>query len=328
MTVRRASGLGLWFARHCLCVDETPFSLMQDAVPRSFVFGIVMTHRVFYISYACSDSLLLTPLCCDDIHDVTPRVSALAGCDRLVSEPLVIENYVSLIRKKFCWGTIFPIGLKRYRDPKEEPIEKEPLMELKEIGNGIHVDPSRIEAVKNWKVPKTPSEIQSFLGLAEESEVGVGHGIRGIFSDVEGKFVIAYASRQLKIYEKSLTTHDLELGAVVFALKTWRRYLYGTKSVVYTDHKSVQHIFKQKELNMHQRRGIELFCDYECEIRYHPRKGNVVADALSEVSKVENMTAEMMRDMDQLIKRKEDGGWASKAFGFIATTQDTRMEVG
>ncbi|GJT63339.1 ty3-gypsy retrotransposon protein [Tanacetum coccineum] len=81
-----------------------------------------------------SDSLLLTPLCCDDIHDVTPRVSALAGCDRLVSEPLVIENYVSLIRKKFCWGTIFPIGLKRYRDPKEEPIEKEPLMELKEIG--------------------------------------------------------------------------------------------------------------------------------------------------------------------------------------------------
>ncbi|GJR84176.1 hypothetical protein Tco_0154961 [Tanacetum coccineum] len=80
------------------------------------------------------DSLFLTPLFCDDIHDVTPRVSALAGCDRLVSEPLVIENYVSHIRKKFCWGTIFPIGLKRYRDSKEEPIEKEPLMELMEIG--------------------------------------------------------------------------------------------------------------------------------------------------------------------------------------------------
>ncbi|GKB23509.1 hypothetical protein Tco_0862910 [Tanacetum coccineum] len=82
----------------------------------------------------CSDTLLLTPLCCDDIHEVTPRVSALAGYDRLVSEPLVIENYVSLIRKKFCWGTIFPIRLKRYSDPKEEPIEKEPLMKLKEIG--------------------------------------------------------------------------------------------------------------------------------------------------------------------------------------------------
>ncbi|GJR02014.1 hypothetical protein Tco_0524998 [Tanacetum coccineum] len=84
--------------------------------------------------YACSDSLLLIPLCCDDIHDVTPRVSALAGCDRLVSEPLVIENYVSFIRKKFRWGTIFLIGLKCYRDPKEEPIGKEPLMELKKIG--------------------------------------------------------------------------------------------------------------------------------------------------------------------------------------------------
>ncbi|GKA10678.1 hypothetical protein Tco_0690111 [Tanacetum coccineum] len=82
--------------------------------------------------YACSDSLLLTPLCCDDIHDVTPRVFALARCDRLVLEPLVIENYVSLIRKKFSWGTIFPIGLKRYSDPKEEPIEKAPLMELVE----------------------------------------------------------------------------------------------------------------------------------------------------------------------------------------------------
>ncbi|GJZ03205.1 putative reverse transcriptase domain-containing protein [Tanacetum coccineum] len=80
---------------------------------------------------------------------------------------------------------------------------------------------------------------------------------------------------------KNYTTHDLELGAVVFALKTWRHYLYGTKSVIYTDHKSLQHIFDQKELNMRQRRWIELFSDYECEIRYHPGKANVVADALS-----------------------------------------------
>ncbi|GJS77587.1 putative reverse transcriptase domain-containing protein [Tanacetum coccineum] len=86
--------------------------------------------------------------------------------------------------------------------------------------------------------------------------------------------VIAYASRQLKTHEKNYTTHDLELGAVVFALKTWRHYLYGTKSVIYTDHKSLQHIFDQKELNMRQRRWIELFSDYECEIRYHPGKAN------------------------------------------------------
>ncbi|GJV51391.1 putative reverse transcriptase domain-containing protein [Tanacetum coccineum] len=92
--------------------------------------------------------------------------------------------------------------------------------------------------------------------------------------------VIAY-QRDPKTHEKNYTTHDLELGAVVFALKTWRHYLYGTKSVIYTDHKSLQHIFDQKELNMRQRRWIELFSDYECEIRYHPGKANVVADALS-----------------------------------------------
>ncbi|GJQ99226.1 reverse transcriptase domain-containing protein [Tanacetum coccineum] len=79
---------------------------------------------------------------------------------------------------------------------------------------------------------------------------------------------------------KNYTTHDLELGAIVFALKIWRHYLYGTKSVIYTDHKSLQHIFSQKELNMRQRRWIELFSDYDCEIRYHPGKAHVVADAL------------------------------------------------
>ncbi|GJT37558.1 putative reverse transcriptase domain-containing protein [Tanacetum coccineum] len=91
---------------------------------------------------------------------------------------------------------------------------------------------------------------------------------------------------QLKIYEKNYTTHDLELGAVVFALKTWRHYLYGTKSVIYTDHKSLQHIFSQKELNMRQRRWIQLFSDYDCKICYHPGKANVVADALCRKERV------------------------------------------
>ncbi|GJX00129.1 putative reverse transcriptase domain-containing protein [Tanacetum coccineum] len=93
--------------------------------------------------------------------------------------------------------------------------------------------------------------------------------------------VIAYASRQLKPHEENYTTHDLELGAVVFALKIWRHYLYGTKCIVFTDHKSLQHILRQKELNMRQRRWLELLADYDCEICYHPGKANVVADALS-----------------------------------------------
>nr|GFA28510.1 putative reverse transcriptase domain-containing protein [Tanacetum cinerariifolium] len=93
--------------------------------------------------------------------------------------------------------------------------------------------------------------------------------------------VITYASRQLKPNEENYTTHDLELGAVVFALKTWRHCLYGTKCTVFTDHKSLQHILDQKELNMRQHRWLELLADYDCDIRYHPGKTNVMADALS-----------------------------------------------
>ncbi|KAD4385910.1 hypothetical protein E3N88_26079 [Mikania micrantha] len=93
--------------------------------------------------------------------------------------------------------------------------------------------------------------------------------------------VIAYASRQLKIHEVNYPTHDLELAAVVFALKIWRHYLYGVKCTIYTDHKSLKYFFTQKELNMRQRRWLELIKDYDCEILYHPGKANVVADALS-----------------------------------------------
>ncbi|GJQ97038.1 putative reverse transcriptase domain-containing protein [Tanacetum coccineum] len=99
--------------------------------------------------------------------------------------------------------------------------------------------------------------------------------------------VIAYASRQLKVHEKNYTTHDLELGSVVFALKIWRHYLYGTRCTVFTDHKSLQHILDQKELNMRQRRWLELLSDYDCDIRYHPGKANVVADALSRKERIE-----------------------------------------
>nr|GEY82926.1 putative reverse transcriptase domain-containing protein [Tanacetum cinerariifolium] len=93
--------------------------------------------------------------------------------------------------------------------------------------------------------------------------------------------MIAYASRQLKVHEENYTTHDLELRAVVFALRLWILYLYGTKCVVFTVHKSLQYILNQKESNLRQRRWIELLSDYDYEIQYHPGKVNVVADALS-----------------------------------------------
>ncbi|GKA56688.1 putative reverse transcriptase domain-containing protein [Tanacetum coccineum] len=119
---------------------------------------------------------------------------------------------------------------------------------------------------------------------------------------MQNEKVIAYASRQLKIHEKNYTNHDLELGAVVFALKIWRHYLYGTKCTVFTDHKSLQHILHQKELNMRQRRWLELLSDYDCEIRYHMGKANVVQilNAHIEAMKTENFKAE---DVGGMIKK-------------------------
>ncbi|GKB91736.1 putative reverse transcriptase domain-containing protein [Tanacetum coccineum] len=120
-----------------------------------------------------------------------------------------------------------------------------------------------------------PEGSENFVVYCDASHKGLGAVL------MQKEKVIAYASRQLKIHEKNYTTHDLELGAVVFALKMWRHYLYGTKCVVYTDHKSLQHILDQKELNMRQRRWLELLSDYDCELRYHPGKANVMADVLS-----------------------------------------------
>ncbi|GJZ56522.1 putative reverse transcriptase domain-containing protein [Tanacetum coccineum] len=120
-----------------------------------------------------------------------------------------------------------------------------------------------------------PEGNDDFVVYCDASHQGLGAVL------MQREKVIAYASRQLKPNEENYTTHDLELGAVVFALKIWRHYLYGTKCTVFTDHKSLQHILDQKELNMRQRRWLELLADYDCKIRYHPGKANVVADALS-----------------------------------------------
>ncbi|GJX35476.1 putative reverse transcriptase domain-containing protein [Tanacetum coccineum] len=195
-------------------------------------------------------------------------------------------------------------------------------------GNGIHVDPSKIEAVKNWKAPRTltgcrtksktfvwgeeqelafqtlkdklcnapilalPDGPEDFVVYCDAFRIGLGCVL------MQRVKVIAYAFRQLKIHEENYTSHDLELGAVVFALKILRHYLYGTKSVIYTYHKSLKHIFSQKELNMRQRRWIELFSDYDCEIRYHPGKENVVADALS---KKERVNPKRVRAMNMIL---------------------------
>ena len=97
-------------------------------------------------------------------------------------------------------------------------------------------------------------------------------------------FEIAYASRQLRSHEKDYLTHDLELAAVVFALKIWHHYLYGVTCEIFTDHKSLKYLFTQKELSIRQQRWLKLIKDYDILIQYHLSKANVVADALSQKS--------------------------------------------
>jgi hypothetical protein len=123
-----------------------------------------------------------------------------------------------------------------------------------------------------------PSDKEGFVVYSDASQKGLGC----MFMQ-QGK-VIAYASRKLKNHERNYPTHDLELTAVVFALKIWRHYLYGSKCEIYTNHKSLKYIFTKKYLNMRQRRWLELLKDYDCYILYHTGKANVVAYALSRKS--------------------------------------------
>ncbi|GJS48981.1 reverse transcriptase domain-containing protein [Tanacetum coccineum] len=270
---------------------------------------------------------------------------------------------------------------------------------------GLHVDPAKIEAVKNWTSPTTPTEIRQFLGLVgyyrrfikdfskiakslteltqknkkyiwgEDQETAFqllkqklcealilalpeGNNDFVAYCDashqglgtvlMQREKVITYASRQLKPHEENYTALDLKLGAVVFALKIWKHYLYGTKCTVFTDHKSLQHILNQKELNMRQRRWLELLTDYDCKIRYHSGKANVVADTLSrkkqikplrvrslvvtihpklpsqilqaqnEALKEENIKAENLRGMDKSFKDLKKLYWWPNMKAIIA----------
>ncbi|GKB48775.1 putative reverse transcriptase domain-containing protein [Tanacetum coccineum] len=175
---------------------------------------------------------------------------------------------------------------------------------------GIHVDLAKIESIKDWTSPKSPTEIRQFLGLAgyyrrfiegfskiakpmtklTQKKVKFEWGDK-IINNQEAAFNIEAKSCAVHqslhyLKEAKISSHTATLQRRVgrcvdakrkmFALKIWRHYLYGTKCTVFTDHKSLQHILDQKELNMRQRRWLELLSDYDCDIRYHPGKAYVV----------------------------------------------------
>ena len=125
-----------------------------------------------------------------------------------------------------------------------------------------------------------PEGAKGFIVYYDASLVGLGCVLMK-----HGK-VVAYASRQLKVYEKNYPTHDLELSGVLFALNIRRHYFYGVHVDVYTKHKSLQYAFTQKKLNIQQRRLLESFKDYDMNVLYHPNKANVVVDALSRMNMV------------------------------------------
>lgn len=157
-----------------------------------------------------------------------------------------------------------------------------PLTKL--TGKGVHFEwsPQAEEAFTKLKetlitapILALPDQDKPYAIYTDASRVGLGCVL------MQEDRVIAYASRQLRKHEENYPTHDLEMAAVVFALKIWRSYLYGAVVRVFTDHKSLKYLFTQPDLNLRQRRWMEFITDYDLEIQYHPGKANAVADALS-----------------------------------------------
>jgi hypothetical protein len=137
---------------------------------------------------------------------------------------------------------------------------------------------------------------------------------------IQDGHVVAYASRQLRKHEEKYPTHDLELVVVVHGLKIWRHYIIGKRCEVYSDHKSLKYIFTHPDLNLRQRRWLELIKDYDLEINYHPGKANVVADALGRRSHLNILTTrelfpEFYKEFEKL------------NLGWVSNTEVITMEV-
>jgi hypothetical protein len=197
-----------------------------------------------------------------------------------------------------------------------------PVTELLEIDRKFECTPAYEASFQELKkrlmtapILVMPDMKKSFSIYCDASGQGLGCVL------MQDGHVVAYASLQLRKQEAHYPTHELELAAIVHALKVWRHYLMGKRCELYTDHKSLKHIFIQSNLNLRQRSGLELIKDYDLGINYHPGKANVVADALSRRSQVsqlmvDSMPIELCDEFDKLNLR------------IVVNTEAMEMEVG
>ncbi|GJV93314.1 putative reverse transcriptase domain-containing protein [Tanacetum coccineum] len=268
------------------------------------------------------------PVLIDDLFDqlqgsrVYSKIDLRSGYHQLIVREEYILKTAFRTRYGYYEFQVMPFRLTNAPASEEEHAEHlKSILELlkKEEFEGIHVDPAKIESIKDWASPKTPTEIRQFLGLA------------GYYR----RFIEEAAFQLLKQKLCSAPILSLPKGSEDFVVYCdasrkglgARHYLYGTKCVVFTDHKSLQHILDQKELNMRQRRWLELLSDYNCEIRYHPGKANVILDAQVEAKKEENFGTEDLCGMIKKLEPRADGTLCLNGRSWIPCRGDLREMI-
>jgi hypothetical protein len=196
-----------------------------------------------------------------------------------------------------------------------------PMTELLEKDNTFERTPRRETSFQELKKRLTTAPILTMPDMEKSFSIYCDASDQGLeYVLMQDDHVVAYASRQLRKHEEKYLTHDLELAAVVHALKIWRHYIIDNRCEVYSDHKSLKYIFTQPDLNLRQRRWLELVKDYDLGINYHPDKANVIADTLSKKSHVNMLaTRELPPEFCKEVEKLN--------LGWVSNTEVITMEV-
>jgi hypothetical protein len=196
-----------------------------------------------------------------------------------------------------------------------------PMMELLEKGKTFEWMPRRQASFQALKKRLTTALVLTMPDMEKPFSIycdASGQGLGCVL--MQDGHVVAYASRQLRKHEEKYLTHELELATVVHALKIWRHYIIGKRCEVYSDHKNLKYIFTQPNLNLRQRRWLELIKDYDLGINYHPGKANAIADALSRRSHVNMLaTRKLLPEFCEEFEKLN--------LGWVSNTEVITMEV-